>query len=253
MENEIKSFKDGIKLSQSEIELFNKKTEYIVNNSEKLELYQDYVSQQKDAFKAIMHYFNDMLNELKEKGKISDMFEFRARIKSPESALANDSIKALNDIFGMEFLGATEKEVEFALKEFNKKAHNTRAPKRHNKANGYVAEHRSFELNKDVSEEIAKKFNVNANYFPLFECQFKTISVAIEAHKGTAAHSDYKGDKPKEIQKMYDNGRFMIGYNIPQMWVSKNNQMVKLSSDETLKKIYPFLDMSKKKNENGAR
>lgn len=252
MENK-KSFKDGIKLSPAEIEMFRKKEEYIVNNAEKYEIYQDYVAQQKEPFKAVMHYFNDMLNELKEKGKISDMFEFRARIKSPESAFANDSIKALNDIFGMEFLGATEKEVEFALKEFSKRAHNTRDPKKHNKSNGYVAEHRSFELNKDVAEEIAQKFNINPTYLPLFECQFKTISVAIEAHKGTAAHMDYKGDNPREIQKMYDDGRFIIGHNIPQMWVSKNNQMVKLSSDETLKKLYPFLDMTKKKNENGSR
>ena len=247
--DERKSFKDGLKLSPAEEAIFHKKEEYIVNNSEKYEIYQDYVSQQKEAFKAVMHYFNDMLNDLKNKGKISDMFEFRARIKSPESSLANDEVKALNDIFGMEFLGATENEVDFVLKEFAKKAKTTRAPKKHNKSNGYVAEHRSFSLNKEASQEVAKKFNIDPTYLPLFECQFKPIAVAIHAHRGTANHAEYKGTNPKEIQRMYNDGRFIIGYNIPQMWISRNNEMVKLSSDETLKKLYPFIDTTKKKEE----
>lgn len=249
-QDEKKAFKEGLKLSPTEREAFLKKEEEIINDSEKYELYMDYVSQQKESFKAIMHYFNDMLNEYKEKGKISDLFEFRARIKSPESAIANDEIKALNDVFGLEFLGATDDEVEFILREFSKKAHDTRqTPKNHNKSNGYKAMHRSFELNEETAKEISEKFGVKAKYFPLFECQFKTIAVALEASKGKAAHSDYKMENPKEIQKQYNSGKFIMGYNIPQMWVSKNNQMVKLSSEETLKKLYPFLDMTKKKEE----
>ena len=146
----------------------------------------------------------------------------------------------------MEFIGATEKEVDFILSQISDKTIVTRK-KNHDKSNGYKAKHRVFALNKETSKEIADKFNVDENLFPLFECQFKTIAVAIEANTGTAAHINYKGIDPKAIQKKFNNNEFIINYNIPQMWVSKDNQMVKLSSDETLKKLYPFLDITKKK------
>lgn len=240
-------FVNGLQISGNEANMIRNKQEHIINDSKKLELYQDFVAVQKEAFKSIMYYFNDMLTELKEKGKISDFVEFRARIKSPESALTNDEKKALNDVFAMEFIGATEKEVDFLLSEINKRTITTKE-KNHNKPNGYKAKHRVFAINNETSKEISEKFGVDENSFPLFECQFKTIAVAIEANTGTAKHINYKGLDPKTIQKKYDNGEFRIGYNIPQMWVSRNCQMEKLSSDETLKKLYPFLDLTKKKD-----
>ena len=98
-------------------------------------------------------------------------------------------------------------------------------------------------------KEIAEKFGIeDTTFFTIIECQFKTIAVAIEANTGTAAHIDYKNIDPKAIQRKYDKGEFKLGYDIPQMWVSKDNEMVKLSSDETLKKLYPFLNISKKKD-----
>lgn len=239
------AFVNGIQVSEDEANIIRNKQEHIINDSKKLELYQDFVSMQKDAFKSIMYYFNDMLTELKQKGKISDFVEFRARIKAPESALTNDEKKTLDDVFAMEFIGATEKEVDFLLSEVNKKTITTRK-KNHDKPNGYKAKHRVFGLNSQTESEISEKFGVDSNSFPLFECQFKTIAVAIEANTGTAKHINYKNIDPKLIQKKYNNNEFRIGYNIPQMWVSKNSQMIKLSSDETLKKLYPFLDLTKK-------
>lgn len=219
---------------------------YHVNDSKGLELYNDFVSQQKEPFKAIMHYFNDLLTELKQSGKISDFVEFRARIKAPISALHNDPRKALDDVFAMEFIGATQQEVNFLLSTISQKSI-TKRKKSHDKPNGYKAEHRLFCLNEETAEEVANKFNVDKDYFPAFECQFKTIEVAIKANTGTAAHINYKGLDPKVIQKKYDKNEFVLGYNIPQMWVSRDAHMVKLSSDETLRKLYPFLDMSKSK------
>ena len=242
-------FINGIKVSPSVAEEILNKQEYVVNDSEHFELYENFVYSQRDAFKALMYYFNDMLSNLKEKGEISEFTEFRARIKAPESALHNDPKKALDDIFAMEFIGATEKEVDFILKKVTEKSIVTRE-KNHDKPNGYKAKHRVFNIKPEVSQEISEKFNVDKNTFPLFECQFKTIAVAIEANTGTAAHINYKGIDPKAIQKKYDRNEFILGYNIPQMWVSRGNQMVKLSSDETLKKLYPFLDLTKKKELN---
>ncbi len=240
-------FINGIKVSDTVAEEILNKQEYFANDSKSLELYHNFVYSQKNEFKALMYYFNDMLSTLKEKGEISEFTEFRARIKAPQSALHNDPKKALDDVFAMEFIGATEKEVDYILKKISDKSIVTRE-KNHNKSNGYKAKHRVFNIKKEVAEEIAQKFNVNENNFPLFECQFKTIAVAIEANTGTAAHINYKGLDPKIIQKKYDRNEFILGYNIPQMWVSKDNKMVELSSDETLKKLYPFLDLTKKKD-----
>lgn len=222
--------------------------EYHANDAKIFELYNDFVSQQKEPFKAIMYYFNDTLTELKKEGKISDFVEFRARIKAPESAINNDQKKILDDVFAMEFIGATETEVKFILNSISKKTI-VRRQKSHNKPNGYKAEHRVFSLNEETQQEISEKFKVDKNFFPVFECQFKTIQVAIAANTGTAAHINYKGIDPKIIQRKYDNNEFQISYNIPQMWVSRDAQMVKLSSDETLRKLYPFLNITKKKSE----
>lgn len=242
-----KNFMNGIEVSDEVAKNLLAKQQYIINDAAYLELYNDYVAQQKEAFKAIMYYFNDMLSELKEEGKISDFTEFRARIKAPKSALFNDSTKLLDDVFAMEFIGATKKEVNFLLSTISNLAITTRK-KDHNKTNGYKAKHRVFSINEETAKEIAEKFNIqDTTFFPVIECQFKTIAVAIEANTGTAAHINYKNIDPKVIQRKYDKGEFILGYDIPQMWVSKDGEMKKLSSDETLKKVYPFLNISKKK------
>lgn len=242
-------FINGFKVSDSVAKNILDKQEYYANDSEYLELYQNFVYSQRNEFKALMYYFNDMLSHLKEKGEISEFTEFRARIKAPKSALDNDPKKALDDVFAMEFIGATEKEVDYILKKVAEKSIVTRE-KNHDKPNGYKAKHRVFNIKPEVAQKISEKFNVDKNAFPLFECQFKTIAVAIEANTGTAAHINYKGIDPKVIQKKYERDEFKLGYNIPQMWVSKGKEMIKLSSDETLKKLYPFLDLTKKKELN---
>lgn len=256
-----KNFINGIEVSDDVAKNLLEKPLYRVNDADNLELYDDYVAHQKKPFKAIMYYFNDMLTELKETGKISDFTEFRARIKAPQSALYNDELnniklinkdekaenKSLDDVFAMEFIGATEKEVNFLLSTISKLAITTRK-KDHDKPNGYKAKHRVFSITEETAKKIAEKFGIeDMRFFPLIECQFKTISVAIEANTGTAAHIDYKNIDPKSIQRKYDKGEFRLGYDIPQMWVSKDGEMKKLSSDETLKKLYPFLNISKKK------
>lgn len=242
-----KNFIDGIEVSDEVAKNILAQQQYIINDADCLELYDDYVSQQKEPFKAIMYYFNDMLTKLKQEGKISDFTEFRARIKAPKSALYNDTRKVLDDVFAMEFIGATEKEVDFLLSTISKTAIITRK-KDHNKDNGYKAKHRVITINEETGKEIAEKFDIqDTTFFPVIECQFKTIAVAIEANTGTAAHINYKNIDPKAIQRKYDKDEFRLGFDIPQMWVSKGNEMVKLSSDETLKKLYPFLNISKKK------
>lgn len=265
-----KHFINGIQVDEEVVQSILNKPTYFPNKTENLELYNDFVQLQKEPFKAIMYYFNDMITELKNKGKISSYMEFRVRIKSTASAFKNDEQnnvilrndpdeinnfklrngidkdaelknKVLDDVFGMEFIGGNEDEVNFILSIISKKT--VVARKRdHKKDNGYKAKHRVFALNDETAQEIAEKFNINPLYFPLFEAQFKTIEI-----ESKAPHESYKKDyNPKDIQKKYDNDEFKIGYDIPQMWVSKDGQMKLLSPDEAAKKLYPFLDITKK-------
>ncbi len=256
-------FINGIKVNEETAKAILDKSTYFPSDAENFELYNNFVNQQRNAFKVVMNYFNSILFDLKSKGKISGFTEFRARIKGPTSAMANDEInnvklrtgndesdsKALDDIFGMEFIGATEKEVDFILATISKKTIVARK-KDHNKSNGYKAKHRVFSLNKETMDELSEKFNIDPNDFPLFEAQFKTIAVSIEANTGSAEHIGYKHLIPKEIQKNYNQGKYMVGVNVPQMWVSNGPEMRLLSSDETLQKMYPFLDLTQKAQHN---
>ncbi len=255
-------FINGIKVNEETAQAILNKSTYFPSDAENFELYNDFLNQQKAAFKATMNYFNRLLNTLRKQGKISGFMEFRTRIKSPESALRNDEInniklrtndneiksKPVDDVFGMEFIGGTDKEVEFIVSIISKKTILARKNDKE-KENGYKAKHRVFSLNKETMDEISKEFNIDPNNFPLFEAHFLTIAVALEANTGTAKHIDYKGLNPKEIQKKYNNNEFRVGYDVPQMWIGNGDKMVLLSSDETLQKMYPFLDLTQKGKE----
>ena len=219
---------------------------YEVSESQKFDLYNNYVYSQREGFERIINIINDMVNELKENGEISDFFEIRARIKAPKSAIRNDDQKALDDVFGMEIISATEDELEKIIDEIFKFMTPIKE-KNHNKPNGYKAFHKLLNFKFHDSEKF-KNITI-----PLIEIQFKTMEVAVKSSGGTADHTLYKGHNKEEIQAKYDNGEFNIYTNIPRMWVSRNGKLVMLSPEETLKKMYPFLKVkdAKEKNEGG--
>jgi len=221
-----------------------------LSETRKLDLYNKYVYTQRAGFESLMNFINVITNKLKEDGEITDLFEIRARIKAPKSAIHNDEEKALDDVFGMEIITATEEELKRVI-ECILEYMDIFKEKNHNKKNGYKAYHKLLGLKQDKLGELDGKYE---NFqVPLIEIQFKTMAVSARCSGGTADHTIYKGESKEEIQRQYDNGEFSIYTNIPTMWISRNGELTMLSPDETLKKMYPFLKIKEKSNVKGEK
>ena len=234
-------------LSSKDKEKVEQKNISVVNDNLKLMLYNEFVEEQRKGFIAVMNFVNDKINNLIDEGRISEFVQIRARIKAIASALMNDSSKALDDIFGMEIITATEEEYDTIIRNLIPYMYKTKS-KNHDKPNGYKAKHKYWTFKKDKMEHLDGEFNYERN-IPMIEFQFKTSEVQVKSNIGPANHEDYKGEKREDIQKKYDEGGFGI-FNTPYMWASDDRKMVLLSKEETLKKIYPFLNTKPKKGIN---
>lgn len=222
------------------------------------EIYHKLVEGKISDFCRVKEYLTNVLEELLEEGKISSKVVLVSRVKSSESVVQNWRIgKDLYDIFGITLLTPTQQEMDeirVRLKGDNK--FNISSKKKMNEKRGYDAIHFLF----DVGEE-DKKTKV--------ECHLQTH----EAYKNVYPHIFYKvrrkidrdltEEEEKEIeqkvQKMYEEGT-LSGFQlskgrksrIPQMWITSFNQKGKMEEQELDEEIiltimYPFLDISKKK------
>lgn len=214
--------------------------------------YYNFVSDQRESFIVIMLHINRIINTLKENGDISEYVELRARIKAPQSALKNDKYKALDDVFGIEVITATEDEIE-TIKQKVEECMNVNQEKcnKWDKPNGYKAEHRMLTLKKEKTALLGLE-NEEYENIPEIEFQFKTLEVAINAANGKSAHVIYKNVNQEEIQKKYDNKEFKQ-QDLPSMWISEKGRMRALNQEEILKKMYPFLKIKKEKNKGEPR
>ena len=209
------------------------------------EEYRKYVHQQREQFEKIIYYINELINELKDYGEVSEYTEVRARIKAEKSALRNDSTKALDDVFGMEVITITEYEMKIVMEKIQKFMSVQKA-KDHDKPNGYKAKHRTLTFKQRELERVGiedEKFD----YVPMIEFQFKTFETIMRCLKGPAEHTVYKGEKKEIIQQKFDNNEYTDS-ELPTMWVSRNNKMCMLTIEETLKKMYPFLRTRKRED-----
>lgn len=235
------------KLTPEQRAKFLEKEEQIVDTYKKMQLYGEYVSIQRSGFEKIMNLINDWINELKENGNISEYIEIRARIKAIESAIYNDEKKALDDVFGMEVIAATEDELQIIIDKILENFEVIRQ-KNHDKDNGYKAQHKLIMLKQDECIELGISEEEMHN-MPLLEIQFKTLEVAIRSSVGSADHSSYKGETKEGVQSKYDANGFKKSINVPTMWISKDGKMIEISLEETLKKMYPFLKLNNTKKE----
>lgn len=213
------------------------------NEMQALYEYNEYVVQQQNQFEKIMEYVNNLVNNLIEAGEISEYTEIRARIKAAKSALKNDPLKALDDVFGMEIITITEHEMKKIMEKLQALM-NVHKEKDHDKPNGYKAKHRIM----SIKQSQLSKMDIEPEYselVPMVEFQFKTFETVVRCLSGSAEHSTYKGEKKEVVQERYDNGEYEI-FDVPTMWVSRDGKMNMLTLDETLKKMYPFLRTKKK-------
>ena len=104
MDNE--DFREGLKVEAAPL------VPDPLTEREKLVSYNKFTIDQQEPFILFINYLNKAVNELRAQEKVSDILQIRARIKSPISAFENDTRgKTLNDIFGIEFICAREKEI----------------------------------------------------------------------------------------------------------------------------------------------
>lgn len=216
------------------------------NEMERYLLYSDYITNQKRGFIETIKIVDKLITDLQDNGELTEYVKINARIKSTESALKNDDIKnkALNDAFGMEIIAGTEsalKRIMDKLEEYMR----VRKENPINKDNGYVAMHKIMDLEKEAYTKLATG-NVPYNEVPLIEIQFKTFEVKENATSGPANHWEYKGETREQIQAMYDRNGFNE-HNLPIMYAVENHKIRILSKQETIRKLYPFLRLSRDK------
>ncbi len=217
-----------------------------INEREKISEYNRFVAEQEKPFILFINSINKYINKLRKKGILSNFLEVRARIKASSSALRNDETKALDDVFGMEFICATEREIEILRENIEKLVSITKL-RDHNKENGYKAVHCMYSIGDELVERLnqTSRRKYDRNLFPIVEAQYKTIQVFYESNYGTASHEKYKDTNIDEVQRLYNSGQLVPGVYLPYMWVSdpNNDNMRELSTEEIIRKIYPTLDL----------
>lgn len=220
--------------------------------------YEKFIIDQEEQFILFINYLNQYINHLRDLGKITPHLAFYARVKATNSAYQNhiDS-KTLDDVFGIEILATSKEELETLMKELESSSEDEHLlrivapPKKHDKENGYKAEHHSCCLEPKLVEilnTLSGKTGANQisdQLFPLIELQYKTFEVYYQGNFGTASHEQYKNTEIQQIQALYDAGILTVGEYIPTMWVSDpySDNVRELSSRDVLKKMYPSLKL----------
>lgn len=304
--------KEARELTQDEVKYFWRTYDDALINitdTQSMELYNDYVRTQKDGFVKALSVVDDTLEKLRLEGKISEYAKWYARIKHFENAMKNENDnvnndkeqnKALDDVFGVRILGASDNELKIIQDSLERKF-SVSAKKKDSsnilynlkkiqeilsscsdeisskikRGNAYSILNEIFDaisggiakaeeqLEKIYSKENRKKtsrekgYNAKHRYYyiqdtqqtPLIEFQYWTVELDYKCTFGNLSYSNYKELSKEEIQRRYDNNEFKLGNNIPIIYTGKNSkgEIEPLSSEEALKKTYPFLNMNKSK------
>lgn len=219
----------------------NEKSKEIAEKVNLENSYIEFVESQEQGFMRFINYINSVVDSLKQRALISPFIEIRARIKDINSALKNSgSDRILDDVFGVEIICANEEELKIIKQELEKNFRSTRS-KKHDKPNGYKAEHESYSTKPNMDNEDIKKWELKKEDVPAVECQFKTIAVELNPE---ASHHDYKKVDREKVQSELENKTLTIGRDIPKMWVSRENGMYELQYKEIIQRIYPFVDVT---------
>lgn len=219
--------------------------------------YEKFVLDQEDQFILFINYLNRYLNYLRDIGTITPELAFYARVKATNSAYKNHNEgKTLDDVFGIEILATSEAEYRTLMQEIESNNNQTKLLrvchiKKHNKENGYKAEHHTCSIEPELVKILnlllgkSEDNNISDQLFPLIEFQYKTMKVHYEGNRGTASHELYKNTEIENVQKLYDDGLLTVGEYIPTMWRSDpyNDDVRELSSRDVLKKMYPSLKL----------
>lgn len=200
-------------------------------------MYLEFVQTQEMGFRQVIEFINSTIFLLKEQYFISPNTTITARIKDLKSAMENyQKNKMLDDVFGIEIIGVSEEELNW-IKTTIEKTMISNKSKNFDKVNGYKAQHESYYP--DLQSETARRWKLCSDNVPMVELQFKTQDVATNE---SASHHSYKQRDQEAISKMLRTKVLELGIDLPRMWISTDGFIRELSYEETIKKVYPFVD-----------
>lgn len=175
-------------------------------DTELQELYIKYVEQQKDSFEVYINFINELLCELKKYRLVHDSTRMSARVKSSDSAVNNDSKKALDDVFGLEIDFSNESEKEL-IEQIVASTITITKEKHHDKKNGYKAYHCSgFPSDIDKKFEESKLYNKCQELFSgeiYFNNLMRNMKVISEKYKKSIIEELKKSsDRDTELSEL---------------------------------------------------
>ncbi len=249
-------FKDNLKVEDNKM-YFDEEARY---NG-----YKKYIDMQKEMFFKNLIFLDTIMEGLKISGTISEKSEIKARIKSYNSVKNKEQKKqkelreqekreeidetvenkkinlAVLDVFAVQILTETEEEYVAFLESIQPYYDVTEA-KNYNKSNGYRALHRKGILKTDGSVSLENNFwkKPESHEIPFLELHAHTKEVYRKGKNGTASHYKYKGENKIKVFEKYNNEQF-DNKDLPEMFRVKDAKIIKLTKEEILKELYPFL------------
>ena len=222
-------------MSNSEIFRKSMKVEEL-NDQQKVRIYEKFRGEQEEQFEQYMNYINELLCILKDYRIVSDFTKFTARVKSTESAIKNDSEKALDDVFGMEVDFATPGEKAF-VSEIIKGTLKQTKEKVHIKRNGYIAYHSSGypDAQSNIVDILEKILNEPMDDKRQFEKYYSNLPAQKKENMNE--------EKEKKIRQYFNEEKESLKKYIEDIKGRMSDKYIK-SLKEKLKNI----EMSYKKN-----
>ncbi len=203
------------------------------------------IEQKRRGFEVTLKIVSSAIQRMKEEAIISDDVAISARLKSFKSAYEN-SIKGkkVDDCFGIRIVARNEQELE-KIEETIQEILNIVKSKNHktNHSTGYNALHQMAIL----KENFALANNMEHEQFPIVELQYWTKEIEKDCVHGELAYSRYKKKDMEKIRKTYKESPSDLYPLLPVFYEVKGDKIRTLSSEETLRKMYPDLELNIKK------
>ena len=189
-----------------------------LNDTDNYYLYEDFVNSQREAFVNSLEKVNKIIDRLKLEGKISEYAMWKARIKHFENALNNVSFneqspgkgKALDDVFGVRIIRASEAELDIIQSELEKEF--TLIGKKKDSPNTLYNIQRMKEISQTTVKELKKKAR-NGNKYSALVAIFETVTGAMDKAKEVVEDIYKKEERKKTSRERGYNARHRYYYS----------------------------------------
>ena len=197
--------------------------------------YFDYIEKQRKGYEMTAAMIGYIVQKMKEASLIEGEVEISGRIKSFKSAYENTGKKAVDDCFGLRIIGKDEDLIK--IEQELRKILVVDATKDHRKKSNtqYNGVHKMVHMD----SKYAEKNGVSSVIFPEIEIQYWDEEMKEKCILGELSYANYKKRDLLAILDGLDNDPDSVYKNLPACYEIKGNNIRRLSSQETLYKIYP--------------